>query len=46
MIRGPPHASRLVALLAGAGGAAVVVGLFYFGRGLPDYRQLAVYEPR
>ena len=46
MIRALLTLLRLVALLAGAGGAAVVVGLFYFGRGLPDYRQLAVYEPR
>jgi len=29
--------------LAGAMGALVV--LFYFGRGLPDYAQLAKYEP-
>lgn len=45
MIRALLTLLGLVALFAGAGGAAVVVGLFYFGRGLPDYRQLAVYEP-
>jgi penicillin-binding protein 1A len=33
-------------LIAAIVGAAGVLGLFfYFGRGLPDYNQLAVYEP-
>ena len=35
----------LIALLAGGGGVVAVLGFYYFGRGLPDYRQLAVYEP-
>ncbi len=35
----------LIALLAGGGGVAAIAGFYYFGRGLPDYRQLAVYEP-
>jgi penicillin-binding protein 1A len=35
----------LMVLVAAGGGAAAVAGFYYFGRGLPDYRQLAVYEP-
>jgi penicillin-binding protein 1A len=35
----------LVLLVALGGGAVGVAGFYYFGRGLPDYRQLAVYEP-
>ncbi len=27
------------------GAAAVLAGLWHFGRGLPDYEQLADYEP-
>ncbi len=33
----------LVAVLVAAGGG--LYGFYYFGRGLPDYRQLATYEP-
>lgn len=32
-------------VLAVLGIVAVVAGFSYYGRGLPDYRQLAVYEP-
>jgi penicillin-binding protein 1A len=32
-------------LLAVAGGAAVLYVLYHYGRGLPDYQQLAGYEP-
>ena len=35
----------LIALIVGGGGVAAIAGFYYFGRGLPDYRQLAVYEP-
>ena len=35
----------LMVLVAASGGAVGVAGFYYFGRGLPDYRQLAVYEP-
>ncbi|MCC7015946.1 MAG: penicillin-binding protein 1A [Rhodospirillales bacterium] len=35
----------LMILVALGGGAVGVAGFYYFGRGLPDYRQLAVYEP-
>jgi len=33
----------VVAVLVGAGG--VLYGLYYFGRGLPEYQQLATYQP-
>ena len=35
----------LMVLVALGGGAVGVAGFYYFGMGLPDYRQLAVYEP-
>ncbi|MBM3566591.1 MAG: penicillin-binding protein, partial [Alphaproteobacteria bacterium] len=34
-----------ILLLAGGGAVAALAGFYYFGRGLPDYRQLEVYEP-
>ena len=34
-----------VVFLALAGAGAAVYGLYTFGRGLPDYKQLAVHEP-
>ncbi|MSO85477.1 MAG: penicillin-binding protein 1A [Rhodospirillales bacterium] len=35
----------LMVLVAAGGGALGLAGFYYFGQGLPDYRQLAVYEP-
>jgi penicillin-binding protein 1A len=35
----------IVFIVALAGGAGTLVVLYYFGRGLPDYAQLAKYEP-
>jgi penicillin-binding protein 1A len=35
----------LMLLVALGGGAVGMAGFYYFGRELPDYRQLAVYEP-
>ena len=35
----------ILLLLAGVAAGGVVYGLFHYGRGLPDYKQLADYEP-
>ena len=42
-ILGVLFALLLLCAVIGAGG--VVYGLWHYGRGLPDYEQLATYEP-
>jgi penicillin-binding protein 1A len=48
-LRSLVHLTRLlfvcIVILAGIGGAVVGVTLWHFGRDLPDYQQLAHYEP-